>query len=137
MWVEIRNTNYSDEEHKTLIEAFKTRDKKEKPEIIAKVDFSGNIEYVNEAAKTNDLARSTIKSTQKENFSLFVYQLYKHDWCANKKCNPLDLEKEDYEGEKWVCYQGFCNIILQDFDYIRYLLPDKIFEIYKEIFYIE
>lgn len=63
-WREIRN-DYCDEEGGTVyIDAWKTFDSNEEGEVIATVDYkTKEIQYLNEAAKTDDYAQEVIIKT--------------------------------------------------------------------------
>lgn len=61
-WAEIRNNYCDEEEGKVYIDAWKTSNGNEEGEAIAKVDYkTKEIEYLNEAAKTDEYAQEVIK----------------------------------------------------------------------------
>ena len=61
-WREIRNDYCNEEEGKVYIDAWKTSSGNEEGKVIAKVDYkTKEIEYLNEAAKTDEYAQEVIK----------------------------------------------------------------------------
>lgn len=63
-WAEIRNDYCDEEEEKVYIDAWKTCNDNEEGKIIAKVDYkTKEIQYLNEAAKTDDYAQEVIIET--------------------------------------------------------------------------
>lgn len=61
-WREIRNDYCDEEEGKVCIDAWKTSNGNEEGKVIAKVDYkTKEIEYLNEAAKTDEYAQEIIK----------------------------------------------------------------------------
>jgi len=61
-WREIRNDYCDEEESKVYIDAWKTSNGNEEGKVIAKVDYkTKEIEYLNEAAKTDEYAQEVIK----------------------------------------------------------------------------
>ena len=61
-WREIRNDYCDEEEGKVYIDAWKTSNGNEEGKVIAKVDYkTKEIEYLNEAAKTDEYAQEVIK----------------------------------------------------------------------------
>ena len=63
-WAEIRNDYCDEEEGKVYIDAWKTCNDNEEGKVIAKVDYkTKEIQYLNEAAKTDDYAQEIINET--------------------------------------------------------------------------
>ena len=63
-WAEIRNDYCDEEEEKVYIDAWKTCNDNEEGKVIAKVDYkTKEIQYLNEAAKTDDYAQEVIIET--------------------------------------------------------------------------
>lgn len=63
-WAEIRNDYCDEEEGKVYIDAWKTYNVNEEGKVIAKVDYkTKEIQYLNEAAKTDDYAQEIINET--------------------------------------------------------------------------
>lgn len=61
-WREIRNDYCDEEEGKVYIDAWKTSNGNEEGKVIAKVDYkTKEIEYLNDAAKTDEYAQEVIK----------------------------------------------------------------------------
>lgn len=61
MWAEIRNDFYDEEEGKVFIDAWKTDIGDEEGDVIAKVDVkTGEVEYLDEDARTDDYAQEAI-----------------------------------------------------------------------------
>lgn len=61
-WREIRNDYCNEEEGKVYIDAWKTSNGNEEGKVIAKVDYkTKEIEYLNNAAKTDEYAQEVIK----------------------------------------------------------------------------
>lgn len=63
-WAEIRNDYCDEEEEKVYIDAWKTCNDNEEGKVIAKIDYkTKEIQYLNEAAKTDDYAQEVIIET--------------------------------------------------------------------------
>lgn len=63
-WAEIRNDYCDEEEEKVYIDAWETCNDNEEGKVIAKVDYkTKEIQYLNEAAKTDDYAQEVIIET--------------------------------------------------------------------------
>ena len=63
-WAEIRNDYCDEEEEKVYIDAWKTCNDNEEGKVIAKVDYkTKEIQYLIEAAKTDDYAQEVIIET--------------------------------------------------------------------------
>ena len=61
-WMEIRNDYCNEDEGRVYIDAWKTSSGNEEGKVIAKVDYkTKEIEYLNEAAKTDEYAQEVIK----------------------------------------------------------------------------
>ena len=61
-WREIRNNYCDEEEGRVYIDAWKTSNGNEEGKVIAKIDYkTKEIEYLNEAAKTDEYAQEVIK----------------------------------------------------------------------------
>ena len=65
-WAEIRNDYCDEEEGKVFIDAWKTDSDSEEGTVIAKVDYkTKEVEYLNNAAKTDSYAQEVIAETLK------------------------------------------------------------------------
>lgn len=61
-WKEIRNDYCDEEEGKVYIDAWRTSSGNEEGKVIAKVDYkTKEVEYLNDAAKTDEYAQEVIK----------------------------------------------------------------------------
>lgn len=135
VYKEVKNIFVNKEEKKVYIDAWKTKgNNNEEGEVIAKVDFNGKVGYLNEAAKTDELAQEIIKDTQYNVLSDKAYELYKIDWCSqrNYKINDVD-EESGFAGELYVCLDEFKDVEFKDEEYIKYLLNDEDFRLWKTL----
>lgn len=66
-WAEIRNDYYDEEEKKVYIDAWKSDFDEEEGTVIAKVNYeTKEIEYLDNAAKTDDYAQEVINDTMEQ-----------------------------------------------------------------------
>lgn len=66
-WTEIRNDFYDEEEQKVYIDGWLTDDENEEGVVIAKVNYkTKKIEYLDDAAKTDEYAQEIINETLKD-----------------------------------------------------------------------
>ena len=70
-WAEIRADYYDDEEEKQYIDAWETDDDDEEGSVIAKIDLaSGEVEYLDDDAKSDPYAQEVIKEMIEEGYVL-------------------------------------------------------------------
>lgn len=66
IWKEIRNHHVDEMEEKVYIDAYRTADPDEEGKVIAKVDLkAAEVEYLDERAKTDELAQEFVRETVK------------------------------------------------------------------------
>lgn len=132
-WCEVRN-NYADEENTVYIDAWKTANEDEEGEVIAKVDQNGKVEYLNELAKTDQIAQEIIKETQFYQLAEKAYGLYIEDWCKVRGYNVSDVDEEfGINGECYACFEEFKEIEFRNEEYMKNLLNQEDYNTWKQI----
>ena len=138
IWGEIKADFYDEEEKKLYVDAWKTEDDCEEGIVIAKIDFDGNIEYLDERARTDSYAQTIIAEALVDIIGYKAYDHYIKIWCAKRGYNPSDRDPENgFGGEDYVCFEEFLDCEFQNESFIRGLfekgfLNEKEFEIWKE-----
>lgn len=70
-WKDIRCDFFDENEEKYMMEAWKTNSDNEKGIVIAKLDLAdGTVEYIDEAAKTDEYAQTVIKEMLENGYIL-------------------------------------------------------------------
>ena len=126
IWKEIRNHHYDEGEEKIFIDAYLTNNASEEGRVIAKVDMSCIVEYINERARTDAYAQEIISDTQFDILAKQTYELYKKDWCDSRGYNLQDYDEElGFNGESFACFDEYRETEFQDSEYMKYLLGEK------------
>ncbi len=70
-WRDIRCDFFNEEEEKYMVDAWKTNNDSEEGMVIAKLDLAdGTVEYIDEAAKTDEYAQTVIKEMLENGYIL-------------------------------------------------------------------
>jgi hypothetical protein len=70
-YAEVRSDFYDDEEEKQFVDAWMSDDDNEEGTVIAKIDLAtGEVEYLDEDAKTDEYAQEVISEVIKEGYVL-------------------------------------------------------------------